>query len=112
MIISEARNNIELRWRDSKGERLTKSYYNFKPYFLLKAEQMPEYISSSSKYNSNRIKPTYSFDNYKSLTGKELVRVTFETVGDFHNGKKHWTITYEADIGLARKFTNDMYGMK
>ena len=109
MIISEARNNVELRWRDSKGKRLTKSYNNFKPYFYIEAgDDMPEYISSSSKYNSNRIKPTYSVDNYKSLTDKELVRVTFETVGDFHNAKKHWDITYEADIGLARKFTNDM----
>ena len=56
MIISEARNNIELRWRDSKGKRVTKSYNNFKPYFYIEAgDEMPEYISSSSKYNSNKI---------------------------------------------------------
>lgn len=108
MIISEAKNNIELRWRDENDRRVNKTITNFKPYFFIeRTEQMPEYIESSSKYGANRIKPTYVFGEWKSLGGKELTKVVFDTVGDFHNGKKHWTITYEADIGLARKYTND-----
>ena len=107
MIISEARNNIELRWRDEDGKRLTKSFSNFKPYFFIeRGDEMPEHINSSGRSN-NRIKPSYTFGEWESLSGRPLVKVSFETVGDFHNAKKHWDVTYEADISLARKFTND-----
>lgn len=108
MIISEARNNVELRWRNKEGKRVNKTITNFKPYlYIERGDEMPEYISSSGRYNSNRIKPTYTFGDWVSLNDEPLVRVSFETVGDFHNAKKHWDKTYEADIGLARKYTND-----
>ena len=108
MIISEVKSNIELRWRDKEGKRINKTVTDFKPYFFIEAtDDMPESIESSSKYSRNRIVPTYSVDNHTSLEGKPLVKVTFETVGDFHNAKNNWSRTYEADIGLARKYTND-----
>ena len=108
MIISEVKSNIELRWRDKEGKRINKSITNFRPYFFIeRGDDMPEYVNSSSKYSNNRIKPTYTFGNWVSLSGTPLIKVSFETVGDFHNAKSNWAKTFEADIGLARKYAND-----
>ena len=108
MIISDARNNVELRWRDSDNKRINRTVENFSPYFFIeRGDDMPEVINSSSKYGTNRIRPIYVFGDWVSLTGESLVKVSFETTGDFHNAKKHWDKTYEADISLARKYTND-----
>ena len=108
MIISDARNNIEIRWRDSDNRRVTKTVEDFSPYFFIeKGDKMPEVITSSGKYGTNRIRPTYVFGDWVSLDKEELVKVEFETTGDFHNAKKNWSKTYEADISLARKYTND-----
>ena len=108
MIISEARNNVELRWRDKDNKRINKTITDFNPYlFISKGSEMPEYITSSGKYGTNRIRPTYEFGDWVSLDNKELIKVNFETVGDFHNAKNHWSRTYEADIGLARKYADD-----
>jgi len=108
MIISDVRNNIEMRYRNSENFRVNKTITDFKPYLFIKeGDKMPETITSSSKYGTNRIKPTYIFGNWVSLNNEKLIKVTFETVGDFHNAKKEWGNTYEADISLARKYTND-----
>ena len=51
MIISDARNNIEIRWRDSDNKRINKTVENFSPYFFIeKGDVMPEVITSSGKY--------------------------------------------------------------
>ena len=51
MIISDARNNIEIRWRDSDNRRVTKTVEDFSPYFFIeKGDKMPEVITSSGKY--------------------------------------------------------------
>ena len=108
MIISDVRNNIEMRWRNNDNERVNKTITDFKPYFFIKkGDKMPEVISVSGRYGTQRIKPTYVFGNWVSLNNEELIKVQFETVPDFHSCKKEWTNTYEADISLSRKFTND-----
>ena len=59
MIISDVRNNIEMRYRNSENFRVNKTITDFKPYLFIKeGDKMPETITSSSKYGTNRIKPT------------------------------------------------------
>ena len=105
MIISEARNNVELRWRNTEGKRVTKSVSDYNSYFFIeKGDVMP--LTLNGKYG-RRITPNYIFGEWKSLSGKPLIKVSFETTSDLYDARKHWDKTYEGDISIARKYTND-----
>ena len=107
MIITEANNEMWLRWRD---ENNTRQYERkeYSPYFYIaKGEEMPEVIEVSGRYGTMRVRPNYTWGDWESLDGVELLKVTFETSGEMYKARNHWDITYEADISMARKYTLD-----
>ena len=109
MIIAEANNNVHLRWRDENGERQSSVDLDYKPYFYIATgSDMPEVIQTNGRFGVKRVRPTYNFGDWSSLDGQTLVKVVFETTGDLYNARNSWDKTYEADISMARKYTNDV----
>ena len=107
MIISEARNNVEMRWRDENGERQTETIESFKPYFYIRqGDEMPSSIPTKKRWMES-IKPQYNFGDYHSLDNRKLIKVSFNTVQDLYEAREYWDYTYEGDISLARKYAND-----
>lgn len=107
MIISEARNNVELRWRDENGERQTETIESFKPYFYIRqGDEMPSSIPTKKRWMES-IRPQYNFGDYHSLDNRKLIKVSFNTVQDLYEAREYWDYTYEGDISLARKYAND-----
>tara|TARA_R100000329_G_C7614895_1_gene218239 strand:- start:266 stop:2665 length:2400 start_codon:yes stop_codon:yes gene_type:complete len=108
MIIVEANNNIHKRWRNKDGVRQEEVSTTYRPYFFIeRGDEMPQVIESNTRFGVNRIRPTYTFGEWESLSGKPLVKVYFETMGDLYKARENWDTTYEADISMARKYTND-----
>lgn len=108
MIISDAKNNVELRWRDKEGNRMTESISDFKPYFFIRrGDDMPSSIPTSKSWRKN-IVPHYEFGEFHSLDNRNLIKVSFNTTQDLYEARDFWDFTYEGDISLARKYTNDM----
>ena len=109
MIITEANNNVHLRWRDENGDRKSSVDLQYKPYFYIATgSDMPEVIQTNGRFGVKRVRPTYNFGNWESLDKQSLVKVVFETTGDLYNARNSWDKTYEADISMARKYTNDV----
>mgnify|MGYP003132631157 CR=1 FL=1 len=107
MIITEANNKIHLRWRDDNNVRRWEEH-DFSPYFYIeKGSEMPEVITSSTRYGTMRIRPNYTWGEWVSLDGKELLKVSFETSAELYKARDHWETTYEADISVARKYAVD-----
>ena len=107
MIITESNNDIWLRWRDENNLRQYDRIEYTSYFYIEKGSPMPEVIVVNGRYGVNRIRPTYTWGNWESLNGTELLKVSFETTHDMYNARNHWDKTYEADISLARKYTND-----
>jgi DNA polymerase I len=107
MIITEANNEIWLRWRDENNNRQY-DRKEYAPYFYIdKGEEMPEVIEVSGRFGSMRIRPNYTWGEWTSLDGTELLKVSFETTAELYKARDHWEKTYEADISLARKYAVD-----
>lgn len=108
MIIVEANNNIHKRWRNKDGVRQEEVSTTYRPYFFIeRGDEMPQVIESNTRFGVNRIRPNYTFGEWESLSGKPLIKVYFETMGDLYKARENWDTTYEADISMARKYTND-----
>ena len=73
MIIVEANNNINIRWRDQKGVRQTSLNTNYKPYFYIETgSDTPEVIQVNGRFGVNRIRPTYTFGDWENIDGQSL----------------------------------------
>ena len=108
MIIVEANNNIHKRWRDANGERQQEVSLTYRPYFFIeRGQEMPEVIERRTKFGTNRIRPMYTFGEWVNIHNEPLVKVTCETMGDLYQARDNWDETFEADISMSRKYTND-----
>ena len=59
MIIVEANNTIQLRWRDKEGDRQVSSHPLYRPYFFIeRGQEMPEVIERRTKFGTIRIRQT------------------------------------------------------
>ena len=108
MIICDNHSKIYLRWRDIKGNRLTETVKDYKPYFYIKRNSpMPEYFDYKSSYGVKRIRPTYEFGDWVNIENQPLVKVTLDNPQQIYDIRKKWDETYEADVSFSRKYCVD-----
>jgi len=124
MIITNTEKGILLRWReDGKREEETISFNDFKPHFfveknsrLVKLGGETVYLKENwgNKNTSFRMELSYEEGQFKSLEGKELVKVTWSPCHSkytkkvksyFHNRGDR---TYEADVQYHYRYAVDM----
>ena len=124
MIIANTENGILLRWREGgEREEETISFNDFKPHFfveknsrLVKLDGETVYLKENwgDKNTSFRMELSYEQGQFKSLEGKELVKVTWSPCHSkytkkvksyFHNRGDR---TYEADVQYHYRYAVDM----
>ena len=124
MIITNTENGILLRWREGgEREEETISFNDFKPHFfveknsrLVKIDGETVYLKENwgDKNTSFRMELSYEQGQFKSLEGKELVKVTWSPCHSkytkkvksyFHNRGDR---TYEADVQYHYRYAVDM----
>ena len=125
MIITNTEKGILLRWREG-GEREEEiiSFNDFKPHFFVEKDSRlvkldGETVYIKEKYENRnttafRMDLSYEQGNFKSLEGKELVKVTWSPCHSkytkkvksyFHNRGDR---TYEADVQYHYRYAVDM----
>ena len=125
MIITNTEKGILLRWREG-GEREEEiiSFNDFKPHFFVEKDSRlvkldGETVYIKEKYENRnttafRMDLSYEQGNFKSLEGKELVKVTWSPCNSkytkkvksyFHNRGDR---TYEADVQYHYRYAVDM----
>ena len=114
MIIcyTELNNAINLRWRDSEGNRQESTIEDFKPYFYInELDYEEEAYTVSMTIEGKRYKLTYPFTyqqgDWINLQGKQLKKVEVLKPGDIKYAKKSWSRTYEADVPFHYRYCID-----
>ena len=105
-------NTIELKWRDKDRVYQRKTIEGFKSYFFIRATEnrpktypVKQYVSGV--LHTLRIPFVYEEGDYRTLEGKQLVKVIIEKPEDIHDCKKIWKNTYEADIPIHYRYCID-----
>jgi len=114
MIIcyTELNNAINLRWRDSEGNRQESTIDDFKPYFYInELDYEEEAYTVSMTIEGKRYKLTYPFTyeqgDWVNLKGRQLKKVEVLKPGDIKYAKKSWSRTYEADVPFHYRYCID-----
>ena len=114
MIIcyTELNNAINLRWRDSEGNRQESTIEDFKPYFYInELDYEEEVYTVSLTIEGKRYKLTYPFTyeqgDWVNLQGKQLKKVEVLKPSDIKYAKKLWSRTYEADVPFHYRYCID-----
>ena len=114
MIIcyTELNNAINLRWRDSEGNRQESTIEDFKPYFYINEfDYEEEAYTVSMTIEGKRYKLTYPFTyqqgDWINLQGKQLKKVEVLKPSDIKYAKKSWSRTYEADVPFHYRYCID-----
>tara|TARA_R110000751_G_scaffold4372_6_gene21433 strand:+ start:85 stop:2529 length:2445 start_codon:yes stop_codon:yes gene_type:complete len=114
MIIVHNKKNssIHLRWRNKNNERMVQEIEDFTPYFFIESTELrPEYFTYSKRFmgrsTSRRAPLTYEEGYWNNINGERLTKVVLQSIDDMRKAKDQWDITYEADVGLATRYSVD-----